>query len=227
MAFHAMERLGVARMEDVGVPRGRVPELLAAIERVGAEQGLVIATFGHVGDGNLHPNIILDRDDPDGEAKLHRATDALYRAAIELGGTVTAEHGIGVARRDYLALQRGDGGGRDDAGDQERPRPARHPQSRQGPARRLTIAVARRRGQVKVSSSRPQVGSQDRLTRPASTDHASDRRSVGRDDPESEADTDEMEGAGSRRAAGRWRGRGRPGGDRRSRREPRLGAAAT
>ncbi|MGZ8502471.1 MAG: FAD-binding oxidoreductase [Candidatus Limnocylindrales bacterium] len=109
MAFHAMERLGVARMEDVGVPRGRVPQLLAAIERVAAEQGLTIATFGHVGDGNLHPNIILDRDDPDGEAKLGRATDALYRAAIELGGTVTAEHGIGLARRDYLELQRGAG----------------------------------------------------------------------------------------------------------------------
>ena len=70
MAFHAMERLGVARMEDVGVPRGRVPELLAAIERVAAEQNLTIATFGHVGDGNLHPNIILDRDDPEGEARL-------------------------------------------------------------------------------------------------------------------------------------------------------------
>ena len=109
MAFHAMERLGVARMEDVGVPRGRVPELLAAIERVAAEQNLTIATFGHVGDGNLHPNIILDRDDPEGEARLHRATDALYRAAIELGGTVTAEHGIGLARRDYLELQRGAG----------------------------------------------------------------------------------------------------------------------
>ncbi len=109
MAFHAMERLGVARMEDVGVPRGRVPALLAAIQRVADEQGLVIATFGHVGDGNLHPNIILDRDDPDGEAKLNRATDSLYRAAIDLGGTVTAEHGIGLARRDYLELQRGAG----------------------------------------------------------------------------------------------------------------------
>ncbi len=109
MAFLAMERLGVARMEDVGVPRGRVPELLVAIERVASEQGLTIATFGHVGDGNLHPNIILERGDPDGEAKLKRATDALYRAAIELGGTVTAEHGIGVARRDYLELQRGPG----------------------------------------------------------------------------------------------------------------------
>jgi glycolate oxidase len=109
LAFHSMERLGVARMEDVGVPRGRVPEMLAAIERVADEQGLTIATFGHVGDGNLHPNIILDRDDPDGEAKLHRATDALYRAAIALGGTVTAEHGIGLSRRDYLELQRGAG----------------------------------------------------------------------------------------------------------------------
>ena len=109
LAFNSMERLGVARMEDVGVPRGRVPALLVEIERIGREQGLVIATFGHVGDGNLHPNIILDRDDPDGEAKLNKATDALYRAAIALGGTVTAEHGIGTSRRDYLELQRGSG----------------------------------------------------------------------------------------------------------------------
>jgi glycolate oxidase len=109
LAFNSMERLGVARMEDVGVPRGRVPALLAEIERIAAEQGLLIATFGHVGDGNLHPNIILERDDPDGEAKLGRATDALYRAAIALGGTVTAEHGIGTSRRDYLELQRGSG----------------------------------------------------------------------------------------------------------------------
>jgi glycolate oxidase len=104
-----MERLGVARMEDVGVPRGRVPAMLAEIERIAAEQGLTIATFGHVGDGNLHPNIILERDDPDGRAKLLRATDALCRAAIGLGGTVTAEHGIGASRREYLELQHGSG----------------------------------------------------------------------------------------------------------------------
>jgi glycolate oxidase len=108
-AFHSMERLGVARMEDVGVPRGRVPAMLAEIERIAAEQGLTIATFGHVGDGNLHPNIILERDDPDGRAKLLRATDALCRAAIGLGGTVTAEHGIGASRREYLELQHGSG----------------------------------------------------------------------------------------------------------------------
>ena len=109
MAFNAMEQLGVARMEDVGVPRGRVPDLLREIERIASDQGLTIATFGHVGDGNLHPNIILDRDEPDGEAKLKRATDALCIAAIDLGGTVTAEHGIGISRRDFLERQRGAG----------------------------------------------------------------------------------------------------------------------
>ncbi len=109
LAFHSMERLGVARMEDVGVPLGRVPELLVEIERIAAEQGLTIATFGHVGDGNLHPNVILERDDPDGEAKLQATTDALYRAAIALGGTVTAEHGIGLTRRAYLESQVGPG----------------------------------------------------------------------------------------------------------------------
>ena len=109
MAFHAMERLGVARMEDVGVPRGRVPELLAAIER--GRRG------ARPRDRDVRPRRRRQPPPehhprprrPDGEAKLHRATDALYRAAIELGGTVTAEHGIGVARRDYLVLQRGDG----------------------------------------------------------------------------------------------------------------------
>ncbi len=109
MAFNAMEQLGVARMEDVGVPRGRILDMLAAIERIAQEQGLIIATFGHVGDGNLHPNIILDRDDPQGEARLKRATDALYLEAIALGGTVTAEHGIGLSRRDFLVRQRGPG----------------------------------------------------------------------------------------------------------------------
>jgi glycolate oxidase len=109
LAFHSMERLGVARMEDVGVPLGRVSELLVEIERIAAEQGLTIATFGHVGDGNLHPNVILERDDPDGEAKLQATTDALYRAAIALGGTVTAEHGIGLTRRAYLESQVGPG----------------------------------------------------------------------------------------------------------------------
>ena len=107
MAFRALERLGVARMEDVGVPRARVPELLAAIERVAAAHDVRCGTFGHAGDGNLHPTFVWDRGDADAEERAHAASEELYRVAIALGGTVTGEHGIGAARREFLEEQRG------------------------------------------------------------------------------------------------------------------------
>jgi glycolate oxidase len=107
MAFRALERLGVARMEDVGVPRARVSELLAAIERVAAAHDVRCGTFGHAGDGNLHPTFIWDRGDADAESRAHTASEELYRVAISLGGTVTGEHGIGAARREFLEEQRG------------------------------------------------------------------------------------------------------------------------
>jgi len=107
MAFRALERLGVARMEDVGVPRARVPQLLAAIERVAAAHDVRCGTFGHAGDGNLHPTFIWDRGDANAESRAHAASEELYRVAIGLGGTVTGEHGIGAARREFLEEQRG------------------------------------------------------------------------------------------------------------------------
>jgi glycolate oxidase len=106
-AHGSLERKGVARMDDVGVPRDRVPEMIGRIERIAAEQGLPIAIFGHAGDGNLHPNYIVHRDDPDAEARIDRARDAIYRAALELGGTITGEHGTGLAKKPWLELQRG------------------------------------------------------------------------------------------------------------------------
>jgi len=108
-ALHALERLGTVRMEDVGVPRARVPELLQAIERITAAHGVRCATFGHAGDGNLHPNFIFDRDDPDAAELTHTVRDEIFRAALAMGGTVTAEHGIGAVRREWLPIQRGDG----------------------------------------------------------------------------------------------------------------------
>lgn len=107
MAFHALERLGMVRMEDIGVPRSRVPEMLRAIEEVVGRHGIRCGTFGHAGDGNLHPNFVFDRDDPRAEELTEAARGDLYRAAIALGGTVTAEHGIGSSRREFLELQRG------------------------------------------------------------------------------------------------------------------------
>ena len=107
MAFRAMERLGVARMEDVGVPRARVSELLAAIERVAAAHEVRCGTFGHAGDGNLHPTFVWDRGDDAAAERAHAACEELYRVAIDLGGTVTGEHGIGAARRPFLEAQVG------------------------------------------------------------------------------------------------------------------------
>jgi len=109
LALRALEMQGTVRMEDVGVPRSRVPELLAAIERIAAAHGVRCATFGHAGDGNLHPNLVFDRDDPEAERLTHVVRDEIFRVALDLGGTVTAEHGIGSARREWLPIQRGEG----------------------------------------------------------------------------------------------------------------------
>ena len=109
LALRALERQGTVRMEDVGVPRARVPELLAAIERIAAAHGVRCATFGHAGDGNLHPNLIFSRDDPEAERLTHVVRDEIFRVALDLGGTVTAEHGIGSARREWLPIQKGEG----------------------------------------------------------------------------------------------------------------------
>ncbi len=106
-AHYALERLGEVRMEDVGVPRSRVPDMLRAIERIAAKHDVRIGTFGHAGDGNLHPDLVFDRGDPRAESLTKLVQADLYRAALELGGTVTGEHGIGAARRDWLEIQRG------------------------------------------------------------------------------------------------------------------------
>ncbi len=107
MAHWALDAMGVSRMDDVVVPRSRIPDLLAAIEEIGGRRGLRIGVFGHAGDGNLHPSFVFDRDDPTGAQRLREAQDDLYRATIALGGSVTGEHGIGLSRKAYLELQRG------------------------------------------------------------------------------------------------------------------------
>ncbi len=108
LALRALERLGTVRMEDVGVPRARVPELLVAIDEIARRHGVRCATFGHVGDGNLHPNLVFERDDPRAGELTEAVRADLYAAALRLGGTVTAEHGIGLARRAFLPLQVGE-----------------------------------------------------------------------------------------------------------------------
>jgi glycolate oxidase len=107
LALRALERQGVVRMEDVGVPRGRISELLVAIQAAADRHGVRVATFGHAGDGNLHPNFIFDRDDPHAAELTEIVRNEIFQAAIALGGTVTAEHGIGLSRREALVDQVG------------------------------------------------------------------------------------------------------------------------
>jgi glycolate oxidase len=93
--------------EDICVPRGRIGEMLARIDALAADSGLAVATFGHAGDGNLHVNLLVDEDPdlPAVAARVARALDGLFRATVALGGTLSGEHGIGLAKRDYLPLE--------------------------------------------------------------------------------------------------------------------------
>lgn len=107
MAHYALERLGDVKMEDIGVPRARVPDMLREVARIAAKHGVRMGAFGHAGDGNLHPDLVLERGDPRAEAITKAIQDDLYQAALDLGGTVTGEHGIGSARTAWLEPQKG------------------------------------------------------------------------------------------------------------------------
>ncbi|MDT0450019.1 FAD-binding oxidoreductase [Streptomyces hesseae] len=91
-----------AFIEDVAVPRDRLAALVDRIEEIAEEYGLYIATAGHAGDGNLHPAVVFDRSDPDAVRRAEEAYDAIMAAGLELGGTITGEHGVGVLKRDWL-----------------------------------------------------------------------------------------------------------------------------
>ncbi|MDY0910991.1 FAD-binding oxidoreductase [Microbacterium sp. CFBP9034] len=98
LAYPALERLGPVLTEDVCVPRSAVPEMLARIEAVAAEAGVVIANIAHAGDGNLHPLIIAPEGDDDAKARAKVAFDRIVADCRALGGTVTGEHGVGLLK---------------------------------------------------------------------------------------------------------------------------------
>jgi glycolate oxidase len=88
--------------EDVAVPRGKVPDLVRRVQAISREVGLPIPVFGHAGDGNLHPNILFDRRVPGELERVEAAATAVFRAALDLGGTLSGEHGIGTLKREFL-----------------------------------------------------------------------------------------------------------------------------
>ncbi|KQR52562.1 FAD-linked oxidase [Leifsonia sp. Leaf336] len=105
-AFHpALAATGTVLIEDVAVPRSRMPEMFAAIESISERHGIPIPTVAHAGDGNLHPNFVAPGDEIGPE--IWEAAGELFRTAVALGGTLTGEHGVGVLKRRWLAEELG------------------------------------------------------------------------------------------------------------------------
>ncbi|MBE0575459.1 MAG: FAD-binding protein [Desulfuromonadales bacterium] len=110
-ALSALARVSpTTLLEDATVPRSRLAETFAEIERLTAKYGLKVGTFGHAGDGNLHPTVLCDERDSDEMHRAHAFYDDLYDQVLAWGGTVSGEHGIGLAKKEYLARQIGPGG---------------------------------------------------------------------------------------------------------------------
>lgn len=102
----AVERRGALLPEDVGVPVDRLPHLLTHIERIAAELDVEIPVVAHAGDGNVHPTIVYDSESKD---RARTAFNRILETAIDLGGTITGEHGVGRAKRPALESQIGSG----------------------------------------------------------------------------------------------------------------------
>jgi glycolate oxidase len=89
-------------LEDATVPRSKIPAMIRSIEDIARDFNLTIGTFGHAGDGNLHPTILTDKRNKDEWHRVESAIDAIFDKALSLGGTLSGEHGIGLAKSRYL-----------------------------------------------------------------------------------------------------------------------------
>jgi glycolate oxidase len=108
-AFAALaRRRPTTILEDVTVPRSELAAMVSYIADTAAAFKLQIGTFGHMGDGNLHPTFLTDERDRDEMDRVHRAFDAIVTRTLELGGTITGEHGVGLAKKPWLKRQMGD-----------------------------------------------------------------------------------------------------------------------
>ncbi|MEU6998500.1 FAD-linked oxidase C-terminal domain-containing protein [Nonomuraea sp. NPDC046570] len=107
MAYQAKERLGACLVEDVCVPRSVLPDMISAVEAAAARHEVQICTVAHAGDGNLHPVFIFERGLAEPPPNVWAAADEVFREALKLGGTLTGEHGVGLLKKRWLALESG------------------------------------------------------------------------------------------------------------------------
>jgi glycolate oxidase len=108
MVSPAITQLGPTKIsEDATVPRSKIPEMIEKLHAIREKYELNLVVFGHAGDGNLHPNIITDKRNVDEMKKAELAVGEIFQAAIDLGGTLSGEHGIGILKAPYMQNELG------------------------------------------------------------------------------------------------------------------------
>lgn len=108
-AFSALARIKPTTiLEDITVPRSELAQMVAFIAETASRLNLQVGTFGHMGDGNLHPTFLTNEKDAQEMMRVHEALEAIVEKALELGGTITGEHGVGLAKKPWLRKQLGD-----------------------------------------------------------------------------------------------------------------------
>jgi glycolate oxidase len=105
MAIPALETMGDWLLDDIAVPRSELARAMQMITEVSARNDVLIGTFGHAGDGNLHPTIVVPRGDEEASVRAMVAFDEIIDIALLVGGTVTGEHGVGTLKRRHLAQE--------------------------------------------------------------------------------------------------------------------------
>jgi glycolate oxidase len=104
----AIKKFGTLKFnEDVVVPRSRVPELIERVVEIGRRHETFVVNFGHLGDGNIHVNFMCERSDSEAVRRARAAVGETFAAAVELGGTISGEHGIGYVKAPYLEMALG------------------------------------------------------------------------------------------------------------------------
>jgi glycolate oxidase len=96
--------------EDATVPRSKIPEMCERLQEIKKRYNVNLVVFGHAGDGNLHPNIICDKNDEEEMSRVEKAVTEIFTAAVELGGTLSGEHGIGTMKAPFMEMELGHAG---------------------------------------------------------------------------------------------------------------------
>ena len=94
-------------VEDATIPRSKIPDFLRIVTKASKDHNVTIGTFGHAGDGNMHPTIVCDLRDEDEMKRVHDAMDDIFKGALALGGTLSGEHGIGLGKLPWMEQQHG------------------------------------------------------------------------------------------------------------------------